>query len=595
VSDKTSYLLAAQSLRANAGQWAAYESLGHCVVLAGPGSGKTKTLTIKMARLLAENVAEPRGIACITFNNECARELESRLSDLGVEPNRRIFIGTVHSFSLTQIILPYARVARLGLPDDFHVATKNERGQALRAALSNMGENPEPWREWEARMNSYRRSILDRSRPEWMEVNPVLARLAELYEERLRHMSLIDYEDMPLLALRALCENEWLRSALLAKFQVLIIDEYQDLGSALHRMVLGLCFTTGMRLFAVGDPDQSIYGFNGARPDLLRRLSERHGVETVRLRLNYRCATRIVAVSGALLDEARDYDAVEGAPAGDVFFHPLRGRYEGQATVLINELLPQALARHPDLQLGDIAILYPAAWLGNTLVPAIQQASLPFIRTDTNALYSRSSRLMNWLEQCAIWCCGGWQTGSPLFSRLANAGKRLFSNAIQSDKQEAEFHRELIMKLWASREGTLSLLEWLTDFRIRLLDPLGAGCSDLTDELTILADFIERISPEGDSHGMCLADLAGQSEGRNSLNLSSLHSAKGREFRVVFMFGADVGRLPRDNSTVKEVAEARRLFYVGLTRAEVEIHVVYTQGRESQFVREIRSRIENGA
>lgn len=594
MSDKTSYLLAAQSLRVNGGQWAAYESLGHCVVLAGPGSGKTKTLTIKMARLLAEDVAEPRGVACITFNNECARELESRLSDLGVEPSRRIFIGTVHSFSLTQIILPYARVAKLGLPDDFHVATKSERDRALRAALGDMGEDPERLGDWEARMNSYRRSILDRSRPEWRGVNPELARLAVLYERRLRLMNLIDYEDMPLLALRALRENEWLRSAVLAKFPVLIIDEYQDLGSALHRMVLGLCFSTGIRLFAVGDPDQSIYGFNGARPDLLQRLSQRKGVETVRLRLNYRCATRIVAASGAVLNEARDYEAVAGAPAGEVFFHPLRGRYEGQASVLINELLPQALARHPDLRLGDVAILYPAAWLGNTLVPAIQKAGLPFIRTDTNALYSRSSRLMHWLEQCAIWCCGGWQTGSPLFSLLTSEGKRLFSNAIQSDTQAAEFHRGLITKLWASREGALPLLEWLTDFRDRLLDPLGAECSDLADELTILAEFIKRLSPEGDSHGMCLASLAGQSEGRDSLNLSSLHSAKGREFPVVFMFGADVGRLPRDGSTDQEVAEARRVFYVGLTRAEVEIHMVYTQGRASRFVSEMERRIENG-
>lgn len=594
MSDKTAYLVAAQSLRANAGQWAAYESLGHCVVLAGPGSGKTKTLTIKMARLLAEDVAEPRGIACITFNNECARELERRLSDLGIEPSRRVFIGTVHSFSLTQIILPYARVARLGLPDAFHVATRSERSRALRAALDDMGEDPEPLREWEARMNSYRRSILDRSRHEWLEVNPELARLAELYEGRLRLMNLIDYEDMPLLALRALRENEWLRSALLAKFPILIIDEYQDLGSALHRMVLGLCFTTGMRLFAVGDPDQSIYGFNGARPDLLQLLSERHGVETVRLRLNYRCATRILAASGALLDEARDYDAVAGAPAGEVVFHPLRGRYERQASVLINELLPQSLARHPDLRLGDVAILYPAAWLGDTLVPAIQQAGLPFIRTDTNALYSRSSRLMHWLEQCAIWCCGGWQTGTPLFSRLTNEGKRLFSNAIQSDTQATEFHRGLIVKLWASRDGALPLLDWLTDFRDRLIDPLGAECSDLADELIILADFIERISPEGDSHGMCLANLAGQSESRDSLNLSSLHSAKGREFSVVFMFGADIGRLPRDGSTDQEIAEARRVFYVGLTRAELEIHMIYTQGRASRFVSEVQRHIENG-
>jgi len=594
MSDKTSYLLAARSLSTNAGQWAAYESLRHCVVLAGPGSGKTKTLTIKMARLLAEDVAEPRGVACITFNNECARELESRLSDLGVEPSRRIFIGTVHSFSLTQIILPYSRVTRLGLPDDFHVATKSERDQALRVALSDMGENHEQLRAWEARMNSYRRSISDRNRPEWLEVSPELAHLSVLYEGQLRLMNLIDYEDMPLLALRALRENEWLRRALLAKFPVLIVDEYQDLGSALHRIVLGLCFTTGMRLFAVGDPDQSIYGFNGARPDLLQRLSERNDVETVRLRLNYRCATQIVAASGALLDEARDYDAVAGAPAGEVFFHPLRERYEGQASLLVNEFLPQALARHPDLRLGDVAILYPAAWLGDTLVPAIQQAGLPFIRTDTNALYSRSSRLMHWLEQCALWCCGGWQNGTPLFSRLANAGKRLFSNAILSDTQATEFQRELITKLWTSRDGTLPLLEWLTDFHDRLLDSLGTECPELGDELLILANFIERISLEGDSHHMSLADLAGQSGGRDSLNLSSLHSAKGREFPVVFIFGADIGRLPRNGSSDQDVAEARRAFYVGLTRAEVEIHVVYTQGRESQFVREVRRRIENG-
>lgn len=593
--DKNSYLIAAQSLRTNAGQWAAYESRGHCVVLAGPGSGKTKTLTIKMARLLAEDVTEPRGVACITFNNECARELENRLSDLGVEPGRRIFIGTVHSFSLTQIILPYARAARLGLPENFNVATKSERRRALRAALDDIGENAEPLNEWEARMNSYRRSILDRGRPEWLESNPELARLAELYEERLRNVNLIDYEDMPILALKALRENEWLRSALFAKYPALIVDEYQDLGSALHRIVLGLCFTTGMRLFAVGDPDQSIYGFNGARPHLLRRLSERPGVETIQLRLNYRCATRIVEASGALLDEERGYDAVAGAPAGEVFFHPLRGRYEAQASVLINELLPQVFRRHPDLQLGDVAILYPAAWLGDTLIPVIQQAGLSYIRTDTNALYSRSSRLMHWLEQCAIWCCGGWQSGSPLFSRLANIGRHLFFNAIRSDTQAADFHKELITKLWASRDGALPLSDWLTDFRDRLLEPHVAECPEMADELNILTDFLERISPDGDSHGMTLASLAGQSEGRDSLNLSSLHSAKGREFPVVLLFGADIGRLPREGSTDQEIAEARRVFYVGITRAEIEIHMIYTQGRASRFVSEVQRRIENGA
>src|SRR6266567_3275268 len=100
------YRVAAQELRRNREQWQAYESKGHCVVLAGPGSGKTKTLTIKMARMLAEDVKAPRGIACITYSNECARELRRRLQDLGVEEDDRVFIGTIHSFSLKNIVAP---------------------------------------------------------------------------------------------------------------------------------------------------------------------------------------------------------------------------------------------------------------------------------------------------------------------------------------------------------------------------------------------------------------------------------------------------------------------------------------------------------
>src|ERR1700731_452547 len=99
----SAYLKASEELRENPGQWEAYGSTGHCVVLAGPGSGKTKTLTIKLGGLLFEEIEEPRGLACITYNNECARELELRLYALGIEPSRRVFIGTVHSFSLTQV------------------------------------------------------------------------------------------------------------------------------------------------------------------------------------------------------------------------------------------------------------------------------------------------------------------------------------------------------------------------------------------------------------------------------------------------------------------------------------------------------------
>jgi len=106
-----SYLTAAEELRDNPGQWFAYNTTDHCVVLAGPGSGKTKLLTVKMARLLAEEVRSPRGIACVTYNNECARELRRRLDVLDVEESQRVFIGTLHSFCLQRILVPYGALA----------------------------------------------------------------------------------------------------------------------------------------------------------------------------------------------------------------------------------------------------------------------------------------------------------------------------------------------------------------------------------------------------------------------------------------------------------------------------------------------------
>jgi ATP-dependent DNA helicase UvrD/PcrA len=346
VSENRLYLRASKDLRDNEGQWAAYQSTRHCVVLAGPGSGKTKTLTLKLARMLAEDVEDPRGVACITYNNECARELEARLDRLGIEPAGRIFIGTVHSFSLTQIVLPYAKAAKLDLPEEFKIATRAQQRGALEDAFKKVIGGPENPQNWNLRMGLYRRSILDRSSPEWLARDEQLARLVDEYEAQLRRRGVIDFDDMPLLAVCALRENEWLQRAILAKYPVLAVDEYQDLGTALHCMVMGLCFSTGIRLFAVGDADQSIYGFNGADPSNLEKISKREDVEVVTLRLNYRCGSRIVTASGYALGEERDYSAPDGAHQGTVFFHPLKGTLEAQADHVFSKLLPEAEKRN---------------------------------------------------------------------------------------------------------------------------------------------------------------------------------------------------------------------------------------------------------
>ena len=110
------YRRAVEELRENPGQWQAYSADGHCVVLAGPGSGKTKTLTVKIAKLLIETIREPRGLACMTYSTECARELVKRLDRMGVYRSDLVFIGTVHSFCLQNVVMPYAALGGMNPP-----------------------------------------------------------------------------------------------------------------------------------------------------------------------------------------------------------------------------------------------------------------------------------------------------------------------------------------------------------------------------------------------------------------------------------------------------------------------------------------------
>lgn len=314
------YVEAAKEFIDNPGQLKAYDSTGNCVVLAGPGSGKTKTLTAKLARIIAEDIRVPRGIACITYSLECAAELERRLRQLGVEETEHVFIGTVHSFCFQQIILPFSNLCETGLPKNPRVAIESEKVRIFGETLARIISADEPPWRWRTRAECYPRTYLDKASSEFTDVDPQLAALTLQYETSLHAEGLIDFDDMVLSAVSMLERNGWLCRTIRARFPVLAVDEYQDLGVPLHRIVVQLCFNTGVRLFAVGDPDQSIYGFAGAQPELLRELTRREGVETVQLPFNYRAGQTLIDISQAVLREDRDYKS-RAANEGTIYFH----------------------------------------------------------------------------------------------------------------------------------------------------------------------------------------------------------------------------------------------------------------------------------
>ncbi len=583
-------LAAIEQLKDNPEQYHAVNETGHCVVLAGPGSGKTKTLTTAIGRALLRDVVKPRGIACITYNNECALELEQRLARLGISQSSRIFVGTIHSFSVAHVIAPYARCV---LPElvGFRVATWAEcvesQERAFETVFATKGDFKDRWRF----ATPKRLREVDRTAASWREKNSELADFIEAYEGDLRRRGLIDFDDMPLLAFRMIQENPWISEALCARFPILYVDEYQDLGYLLHALVMRLCFGGGgIRLFAVGDADQSIYGFAGANPELLRELSERNDVRSIRLRLNYRSGGNILAASMTALGEQRDYESKHDPSGGHVYYHPVDGGLETQAALVAQEFIPQL--RETGVPLHEIAILYRNASEGNVIAAACRTAGIPFVRSDNQALIPRSNRMARFVEACAAWVAGGWKTARPSFNRLSFDALRLvYGTAGVSDSEKALVVSTLMEFLWGSIKREELANAWLLRFRDLLTNAWKPVARNTLDEWAVMDILVTKTNPiEGED--LTIASLGGVLE-TGRVALSTLHSAKGREFDAVILFGVNDGIIPsRRDRSPGQLREARRLFYVGFTRPRRELLIVYSKLAPSPWIAELRERME---
>jgi DNA helicase-2/ATP-dependent DNA helicase PcrA len=371
---------------------------------------------------------------------------------------------------------------------------------------------------------------------------------------------------------------------------VLFVDEYQDLGRALHELVLLLCFQSDIRLFAVGDADQSIYGFTGANPQLLQSLTLRHDVATIRLRLNYRCGTKIISASMAALGEDRDYEGPDGAVAGDIYFNSVNGGLEAQAAFVATNILPAL--QQENIALEQIAVLYREAWMGDKVAEALQQANIPFVRADANALVPRSSRLARFVEACAQWVTGGWKYADPSYQWILNRACDLTFGPRYSEAERLGLSDKLILFLTGSIDTAETTHTWLQRIRAEIILPWRSMGRNPSTEWSHMETLVQRTSLAEDGD-MPLAQFSGKQSATGRVNLSTLHSSKGREFDAVALFAMNSDVIPkaRDNRSVGAMREARRLFYVGVTRPRRHLFLVFQNKRHSPWVAELFKRL----
>lgn len=536
-------------------QWSAYNASDNTVVVAGPGSGKTTVLTLKVMELLENTIKEPRGLACLTYSTEAAREFKERLKKLGLVKRKNVYLGTVHGFCLSEIITPFSTLyPKYKIPDPIRIISESEK-KRLFLQQNYYGEP----------------SILDVDKERTRNIKGISRVSIESYDDALK--AAIDFEEVLLengyldfismvkISVEMIMNEPYIRKILEAKYPWIIIDEYQDLGRPLHEIVLSLLNSTKIKIFAVGDADQSIYDFQGAAPDYLIELSEREDVNCICLKNNYRSSQIIVDASEYVLNSSRGYIAsgkLRNYNANIEFYECSGGKddqYE-QVVKLINKYHDDGIHYH------DIAILTGNNSEISNLADVCSSNNIPVY---ISRQVFRVTDLIVWLQSCAKWVL---DKSSVSFDEIC-ATYRVFitSKQIIDDNDFFAIKKLLHRTLKESVIFENDLEKWLKYINdsINFVDVFKSS-NRYPDEIDNLKSLKSVLHKQQETLSTKFLSRLGMPE--NQVVLSTRHSSKGLEFDVVIMIGMEKDSFPSyyDN-TQRKLDEARRLCFVAVSRA----------------------------
>lgn len=607
---------------------------GPLLVLAGAGSGKTSVITQKIAHLITNCNTPAERITAMTFTNKAAREMKARVSKLlPSEKTRGLTVSTFHQFGLQ--FLRY-ELMHTPLKANFSIMDSDDSKRLLMELMMRDNMSGAESREladkamkfisdWKNDLVLPEDAAQTLSDPEDL----MFAHLYGLYERNLRAYNAVDFDDLIVLPAKILKDNEMVRDKWQRRIRYLLVDEYQDTNTAQYELVK-LLVGSSARFTVVGDDDQSIYTWRGAKPENMALLKQDFpNLHVVKLEQNYRSTNRILSAANTVIannehifDKAlwsdkgegerirvitcpSDFDEAERV-AKEIVAHRLRNgntwdqyavlyRSNFQARVLETELrqlnVPYKLSGGTSF-FARTEIKDVMSYLRIILNPDDDAAFLRIINTPKRGMGSATLEKLGLLAQ---------EYGISLLSACSHAGLKAAVGAKASNTLYAfadfieRYTRELYdnadpMPLVRQMIIETGYIDYIKEDsktpqqeknRLDNIESLYQSIATLIDR----AEEDEDKTIEAVIRKMMLLDMLEQQqeeENTNKVNLMTLHAAKGLEFDYVYIIGVEEEILPHRNSLLEEnIEEERRLMYVGITRARLELTLTVAQKRRA--------------
>jgi DNA helicase-2/ATP-dependent DNA helicase PcrA len=556
---------------------------GNLVVLAGPGSGKTRTLVARVGCLLETQVAQYRGVAAITYTKHAAREIVDRILRLGMQPGTRLVSSTLHSWCLGHILRPYSQLVGKQSPDSLTIVDDKAKAwmRVLEMSFERAGVMAIPKYEKASFTKARRRLTVG----DVGEVSDPMFDAALAFEEIMEERGWIDYDMMISRSLAILKEYSEIRSLIASKFPHVVVDEYQDLGPVLHSLVKTLSDDSGVEITAFGDPDQTVMGFTGADPKYLIELAQEF--PAIPLKVNYRSGSAIIAASHAVLGEERDHEARPDRDDSGVI-EPVfvKGGLYAHAEITvrkIQELINAGVPAH------EITVLYPRKGpLLTALLRSLLGHSIGFVHEKDEKL--PEGEVSDFIRSCAARTVSGFQPS------VADTDADDVRTLGEISRQYAYMRREAGLRELPPRHADGILARLLSydggSGEPVLLDWLDALASELdlvavaqANPRRLNADSVQEFRDCCVEHALTLTDIVVGALRTGKVTLTTYHAAKGREWEVVILPGLVDGIMPgrfwdRKRRTFPEpppdrLAQDRLAFYVGLTRSKSAAILLY--------------------